>query len=211
MRNSNQLRRGSRPPIPVAGVVALLVAGSLAGCGQTAVATGSPTPQPTPVVTPDPHLTEPVSADQIFRALGAAKVGIVANNANSGQGNPNIVKVINADVGSWPLRITEYRSSAILAKVAGWKPGAKPARNQAPYAIAGLNILIEYGSLSGAAAPKAPDAARQAQAAAIVAALDPLLWPLAQRSVTVIPSRTAEPAASAPGPAASPAAASKAP
>ncbi|HET7703790.1 MAG TPA: hypothetical protein VFK35_10340 [Candidatus Limnocylindrales bacterium] len=198
MRNSNQLDRGRRLSIQAAGLTALLCAVALAGCGGTAIATGSPTPQPTPLLTPDPHLTEPVTADQIFRALGAAKVGIVANNANSGQGNPNIVKVINADVGSWPLRITEYRSSAILAKVAGWKPGAKPARNQAPYSFAGLNILIEYGSLSGAAAPKPPDATRQAQAAAIVTALDPLLWPLAKRTVTDIPSRTAEPAASAP-------------
>lgn len=197
MRNSNQLDRGRRLSIQAAGLSALLLAAVLAGCGGTAVATSSPTPEPTPLVTPDPHLTEPATADQIFRALGAAKVGIVANNANSGQGNPNIVKVINADIASWPLRITEYRSAAILAKVVGWKPGAKPARNQAPYTFAGLNILIEYGSLSGATAPKAPDVARQAHAAAIVAALDPLLWPLAQRTVTVIPSRTPAPAASA--------------
>ncbi len=210
MRHSNHSPVARRLSPWAAGLLALAVV----GCGSAAPASAPPTVAPTPVVTPDPHLREPVTADQIFRALSVAKLGIVANNANSGGGNKDIVKQINADIGSWPLRIIEYRSSAVLAKATGWKAGQAPGSDEAPYAFAGLNVLLQYGPIS-ARAPSAPDATRQKAAAAIVAVLDPLLWPLAQRSVVPIASRTAEPAASvAPsaGPSAAPSGkASKAP
>ena len=163
---------------------------------------------PTPVVTPDPHLTAPVTADQIFRSLGAAKLGIVANNANSGGGRTDVIKLINADIGNWPLRITEYRSTEARKKALAWKAGAAPVRNQTPYAFAGLNVVIEFGPVSSASAPKKPDAARHALAIAIAAALDPLLWPLDQRSVVAIETRAAAPA---PAASAKPARPSKAP
>jgi hypothetical protein len=207
MRDSNHTSRGRRLPYWAVGLFALIVV----GCGQTAAPSASPTPIPTPVVTPDPHLNEPVTADQIFRVLGSAKLGMKANNATLGGGNPAIVKVINADIGNWPVKITEYRSSSALTKALGWKDGTAPVRNQAPFAVAGLNVLIEFGPMGTAAAPEAPDAERQQLAATIVAVLDPLLWPLAQHSVVVAPSRTAEPAPSA-APSAKPAKApSKAP
>ena len=191
MRHSNQAGRGSRLPSWAVGLFVLLVA----GCGQAAVPSASPTATPTPVVTPDPHLKEPVTADQIFRVLSSAKLGMRANNATLGGDVADVVKVINADIGGWPLRITEYRSSAALRKAVAWK-SATPARNETPYAIAGLNVLIAFGPVSRVAPPSAPEAARQEVAAAIVAALDPLLWPMAQHSVVVIPSRSADPAAS---------------
>ena len=189
MRHSNQVSRGSRLPSWAAGLFVVLVA----ACGQTAAQSAPPTPIPTPVITPDPHLTEPVTADQVFRILGSAKLGMKANNATLGGGNPEILKVINADIGNWPLRITEYRSSAALRKDLGWKAGAAPVRNEAPYGIAGLNVLVEFGPISTAGVPKAPEADRQQIAASIVAVLDPLLWPLTQHSVTSAPARTIEP------------------
>jgi hypothetical protein len=198
MRHSNHTGRGRRLPIWAVGVSALV----LAACGSAPAASAPPTAAPTPVITPDPHLKAPVTADQIFRALGAAKLGMTANNANAGGGNPDIVKQINADIGSWPLRIIEYRSSDALAKALTWKPGEAPGSDESAYAFASLNILIQYGPIS-ARAPSAPDPSRQKAAASILATLDPLLWPLLQRTVVAIPSRTAEPSATPAAPAAS--------
>jgi len=190
MRHSNHVGQGRRLPIWAVGLFALVVA----ACGSAPPASAPPSAAPTPVVTPDPHLKAPVTADQIFRALSAAKLGIVANNANAGGGNPDIVKLINADIGSWPLRIIEYRSATALAKALDWKPGDPPGGDESPYAFAALNVLIQFGPIS-ARAPSAPDANRQKAATAIVAVLDPLLWPLLQRSVVAIPSRTPVPVA----------------
>jgi len=161
-------------------------------CGGSNGPSGSPSPLPTPLVTPDPHLHEPVTADQIFLAIGAAKLGMVANNANSETGNPAIVKLINAEINNWPLRITQFSSAAVLKKTLQWKAGEAPVGDEAPYSIAGLNILIEFGPIS-ARAPTRPDASRQDMWTRIVAVLDPLLWPLAQHSVVDVPSRTPEP------------------
>jgi hypothetical protein len=191
MRHSNHAGRASRLSILAVGVFAMIVV----GCGPAAVASVPSLPPPTPVVTPDPHLFEPVTADQIFLALAKAKLGLVTTNANLGNGNPDIVKQINADIGSWPLRITQYRSSAALTRALGWKSGEAPGRNETPYAFAGLNVLVEFGPTATAGAPKPPPAGRQEAAATIVAVLDPLLWPLAQHSVVPIPGRTAEPVA----------------
>jgi hypothetical protein len=206
MRHSNHAGRGRRLPIRAAGLVGLVITSLLlAACGSAPAGSTAPSIAPTPLITPDPHLKEPVTADQIFRALGAAKLGIVANNANAGGGNPDIAKQINADIGSWPLRIIEYKSSAALAKAIKWKPGGAPGGDESPYAFAGMNVLIQFGPIS-ARAPSAPDTTRQQAAAAIVAALDPLLWPLLQRSVVPIPSRTPAPVATPlPSPSAAPA------
>src|SRR5205823_340740 len=160
------------------------------GCGSAAAPSASPAVAPTPVVTPDPHLKDPVTADQIYTVLAEAKLGVVPNNANLGHGNPLVVKQINADLGNWPLRITQYRSAADLKTALAWKSGVAPGGEEAPYAFAGLNILIQFGPIS-ARAPSAPDAGRQQAASAMIAVLDPLLWPLAQRSVVAVPSRTA--------------------
>ena len=194
MRHSNRLARGRRLPEGVAGLVAATVTILVVACGGSATPSPSATPLPTPVITPDPHLREPVTADQIFIAFGGAHLGIVANNANSDTGNPAVIKLINAEIGNWPLRITQYSSSAVLDKAIHWKAGQAPGGNEPPYSIAGLNILIQYGPIS-ARAPGAPDPTRAALAEKIVAVLDPLLWPLRQHSVVQVPTRTAEPTA----------------
>ena len=198
MRTSNQLAGGRWLPGGAAGLAVSLVLTVVAACGGSASPSAPPSVQPTPVITPDPHLSEPVTADKVFVVLGAAKLGITANNANSETGNPAIVKVINAEIGNWPLRITQFSSSAVLRRTVGWKAGARPGADEAPYNIAGLNVLIQYGPISGRPAG-APDAARQALAAQIVDVLDPLLWPLSQHSVVMVPARTPEPTA-APSP-----------
>ena len=190
MRHSNQSGRGPRLPIWAAGLLALAVA----GCGSSTAASATPTPVPTPVVTPDPHLTEPVTADAVYRALGMSGLKVTAINANLGQGNPDIVKQINANLSGWSVRIIQYKSSGLMTPALDWKAGEAPGGDEAPFNFAALNILIQFGPIS-AAAPAAPDASRQKDAAAIVAVLDPLLWPIAQRSVLAIPSRTPAPVA----------------
>ena len=190
MRHSNRDDRGRRLPTLAAGLLALIVA----GCGSSTDGSPSPSVTPAPSVSPDPHLRDPVAADDVYKAFGKGGVVITAINANLGQGNPNIVKQINANLGGWPLRITQYKSGAVLLMSLDWETGQPPGGDEAPYAFAGLNILIQFGPIS-ARAPSAPDASRQKAAASIVAILDPLLWPLAQRSVVTIPSRTPIPAA----------------
>ena len=188
MRHSNHTGGGRRLPAVAVGVAVLI----LAGCGASANGSVPPSAAPTPVVTPDPHLKEPVTADQIYTILAGAKLQVIANSANLGRGNPLIVKQINASIASWPMRITQYRSAADMTKALGWKPGQAPGGNEAPYAFAGLNVLIQVGPITQRP-PATPDAMRQQSAAAVVAILDPLLWPLRQRSVVAIPSRTPEP------------------
>jgi hypothetical protein len=204
MRHSNQTERGRRRPTGRLGFVVVAVAVVLAACGTPAAPPASATPAPTPVITPDPHLKEPVTADQVYGILAAAKVAMTCPNANLGNGNPRIAKQINCTVEGWPLRIIQYTSVSTLGASLKWKAGAAPAGNEAPYNWAALNVLVQYGPIS-ARAPKAPEAGRQATASALVAILDPLLWPLEQHSVVDVPSRTPEPAAT-PAPTAKPSA-----
>ncbi len=197
MRHSNQINRGRRLPVAAVGLAMWIVAAMVAACGSS-TSSAPPSAPPTQVVTPDPHLREPVTADQIYILLEKAKLGIASNNANLGHGNPLIVKQINADIGSWPLRITQYTTSAAREQSVDWKPGEKPVRNEAPYGYAALNVVVEYGPIDTAGVPRAPNATRQQAAAAIVAVLDPLLWPLLEHSVMAIPARTVSPAGTAP-------------
>ena len=200
MRHSNHAVRGRRLTILFVGLFGVAVA----GCGSNAQGSLEPSAAATPAPTPDPHLKEPVTADDMFRIIGKGGLKISSVNANLGQGNPAIVKVINADIGGWPIRITQYTSSSVLTRALDWTPGQAPGGEEAPYAFAGLNILITFGPIS-AKAPSVPEPARTAAAATLVEILDPLLWPLAQRTVTPIPSRTPVPVAT-PTPSPSPSA-----
>ncbi len=164
-------------------------------CGSPPPPSASPTVRPTPVITPNPHLTEPATADQVFRAVRAGDLDLQVNNATNGGADEPLVKRINAAVGNWPLVISEYRSGTVLRAAIGWDPGKPPAQGNSPYAFVGLNILVEFGPLTGI--PAAPDFTRQGQAEAIVALLDPLLWPLEQRSMVPVVTRTAAPASPA--------------
>jgi hypothetical protein len=179
-------------------------------CSSTPSASvAAPTAVPTPVITPDPHLTEPATADQIFHAIRKGDLPLSVNNATTGGLSSPFVKQINAQVGNWPLIITEYRTSAQLHDNAGWDPGTGPTQGEAPYAWAGMNVLVAFGPITGL--PTQPDAMRVQQAKDLVALIDPLLWPMEQRSITPVATKGAPPQVSAqPSPAAS-AAASAAP
>jgi hypothetical protein len=166
----------------------------IGACGQSAALTPTPTPVATPAPTPDPHLKAPVTADQVYLAIAAAHLSLYSNNALLDQGS--IVKRINADLDGWPIRITAYDSVADLLKARTWKPGVAPARGEAPYTFAALNVTVEYGPITGAP-PVAPDAAHQTTAVTVVGLLDPLLWPIEQHSVVAIPARTIPPPPSA--------------
>jgi hypothetical protein len=177
-----------------ASVVALSAA--VAACGSTAPpSVAPPTVRPTPAITPDPHLSEPVNADAIFNAIRVGKLPLSVNNANAGLPGAPIVKQINAQVANWPLIITEYRSSAVLRDALKWDPTAGPKPGDPPYSWVAMNILIAFGPVSGT--PTAPDASRQEQAKALIALVDPLVWPIEQKSMAPVPTKTAPPATSA--------------
>lgn len=146
----------------------------------------SPTARPTPVITPDPHLADPATADAVFLALGAAGLRLVANNAVGGTDDSPLVKRINATFQGWPLAVSEYRTSAALAKLTDWAAGARPDQGQPPVSIVGLNILIEWGPTTGAE-PPAPSGPQVQGLRDLAAALDALLSPLRVRSVVSVP------------------------
>ena len=167
-------------------------------CGSPPPSVAPPTPSPTPSPTPDPHLTDPASADVVFTAIAKARLPISANNAASGT---DPVKKINATFFDWPLTISEYRSSASLAKAVQWTPGDPPQPGEAPVAIQGINILIEWGPKSGA-----PPALTPPQVEAMNALLDVLdtyVGPLTVRSTTrlEVPAAPATPRPSPSAPA----------
>ena len=185
MRSSNQ---------SVQRLVTLVIAvtAGLAACASPAPSSAPPaTPRPTPVITPEPHLTEPATADEIFTAIRVGKLPLSVNNATAGDPNSPVVKRINATVGNWPLIITEFRSIALLRETLKWDPANPPAQGNAPYTFVGLNIVIEFGPTTGVLAT--PDATRRDQAERLVALVDPLLWPLEQRSIAPLATRTSPP------------------
>ena len=207
MRHSNHASRGLRRSARTAGAaapavailrLALLVTIAI-GCGPAAAGSTPPTPPPTPAPTPDPHLKEPVTADQIYYVIAKGGMRLYPNTATTNEGS--IVKRIDADLDGWALRITAYTNRPAMQKARPWKPGGAPGRGEAPFNFSALNLVIEFGPTNRAAAPAAPDAARQATATKLVEMLDPLLWPLEQHSVVAIPGRTAPPAAAASQPA----------
>ncbi len=163
------------------------------GCAGSATPGPSapPTPRPAPVITPDPHLSDPADLDTIFTEL--TKGGLQITPINAGAAAEPLRRV-NATYLDWPIILSEFSSSAALVKAIGWTPGVAPERGDAPYTIVGLNIMIEYGpKVTNAAKPEPPDPIYEAAAEAIVRILDPLLGPLGQRSVVPLPLPTASP------------------
>lgn len=169
----------------------------LAACGSATPSSAPASAAPAPIVTPDPHLSEPATADELFTAIRSGGLPLSVNNATAGDATSPLVKRINAQIGNWPLIITEYRSSAALREVRGWDATKPPAQGDPPYAFVGMNLLIEFGPITGPLV--APDSARRDQAERLAALIDPLLWPLEQRSVIPIATRTpVRPSATAP-------------
>jgi hypothetical protein len=175
----------------------LVLSVAVAACGTSAAqpTAAPPTPKPTPAITPDPHLTDPATADEIFNAIRKGDLPLSVNNATAGGPDAPIIKRINAQVANWPLVITEYRTSRQLRELLAWDPAAAPQQGDPPYAWVGMNILVEFGPVTGV--PVAPDATREQQAKDLIALIDPLLWPLEQRAIDPVPTKTATPAASA--------------
>jgi hypothetical protein len=204
MRTSN---RGIR------GAALAVVAVMAAACGGSAATAPAPTPAPTPVITPDPHLHAPASVDAVFRLLGAAGIHITPNNASNGT-NGEPIKRIAATYNDWPLVLTEFSSADALRRVGRFDAKVRPQKGEAPYIVAGLNILVEFGPAStNDPRPTPADPGRRASLEALVKVLDTLLGPLNARTVDalVLPQLTLAPVASAPASSAAAAAASTAP
>jgi hypothetical protein len=184
MRSSNRAvgaARGRSRRVGRSGAL-VVVAIVVAACGASAAPTPAPTAAPTPVITPDPHLKDPATIQVVYRALVAAGLKVTANTASTApSGEP--VKQISATYDNWPLILSEFSSGAALAKRVAFDPKKGPRAGDAPYVLAGLNILVEFGPKTTNAVPKVPPAERRADALALVAALDPLLGPLSQRSI----------------------------
>lgn len=186
MRNSNR-RRGGRSG-PVASILAIVMV--VAGCGSSATAR-PPTPAPTPVITADPHLRDPASLEDIFNALAAAGLRVTPNNAVAAA-EPR--RKINATFVDWPFVVSEFSSTAARKAATRWNPKVPVARDEAPYAFAGLNMLIEFGpTVTNNATAVAPALPYQEAAAALVRVLDPLIGPLEERAVVPIPVPAASP------------------
>ena len=88
----------------------------------------------------------------------------------------------------WPLHVSQYRTSADLAKAADWEAGEAPARASRPIALAGFNILVQWGPYDRWPSRRSPTSARPPALRALVDAIDALLSPL--RARTVVPVRT---------------------
>lgn len=204
MRTSNQFA-AERPRLRSRPLAAGLIAMGLfvAACGSPAPSVEPATPRPTPVITPNPQMTDPASAEALFTAIARMKLPITANNATAGK---DPVKTINATYHGWPMLISEYKSAATLAKLKPWKAGDPPGQGESPVAIKGLNILIEWGPSTGAK-PPVLDADQIKIMNEFLEAIDPAIGPLTVRTTTELVVPIATPA---PTPKASPSASAKA-
>ena len=172
--------------------VALLAAACGGSPATAAPATATPAP---PTATPNPHLTDPASVDDIYNALTKAGLQISPNSADAGTGG--MVKRLHLTFQAWPLVLTSYTNAKALVSTSGFNPKAKPVLGDPPFAVAGLNILIEYGSSTQNGPPAAPGPAFITAFEQIVAVVDPLIGPLQQQSVTAVPLPTPTPAPTA--------------
>ena len=150
------------------------------------------TPVPTPAATPIAHLTAPVKSDAVFRAMVASGLRIATNNASTGGPGKEPIKRINATYEGWPLAISEYSTPGTLLSAVNWKSGSIPGQGEAPIAIIGENILIEWGPTTGAS-PRRPDGRQMAAAESLATALNALVSPLSLRTIVPIPGVTPDP------------------
>jgi hypothetical protein len=164
---------------------------ALLACDAAVSPTPVPTPTPTPTPTPDPHLVEPTTADEIFRLLQVAGLRLIPTNAVAGRADDAFIKRINATYEGWPLQIVEYPSHGDLLADVAWDATAPIGAGEAPYALAGLNVLLRYGPRgANNATPPPPEAASRAAAEALGDALDRLVGPVAQHSLVQLPIPT---------------------
>jgi hypothetical protein len=166
--------------VTLVGIAAILVA----SCAETPPSV-APTVRPTPIVTPNPHLPTPTTADDVYRGLGSAGLQMTANNATSGQGGDDLVKRINATYLGWPLNLTEFRSASALADRTDWTVDERPGRGEAPISIAASNILVTWGPQTGDQ-PAKPDARQREGLVQLIGAMDRILSPIRARTVVAV-------------------------
>ena len=167
-------------------VVAIAVTTGVAACGEAPASVAPATPRATPRITPDPHLGDPTTADAVFQALAKAGLRVSPNNADAGAADGPLVKRINATLLGWPFTVSQFKTSASLSKLTDWGADGEPAQGDPPIAIAGLNILVEWGPTTGELPPK-PDAAKLTALRDLALNLDMLLSPLRARAVVAVP------------------------
>jgi hypothetical protein len=176
------MRRSNRRIPRITTAVALALATFASGCAAPA-STPPPSQVAAPVVTPDPHLAEPASVDQLYTLVATAGIKITPNTASTGaHGEP--IKRIVGTYSDWPIVLSQYSSGKVLKTEARFDPAVPPGQGEAPYIVVGLNILIEFGPrIVNTRNPEKPPTDKQKAMMALVAVLDPLLGPLSQRSV----------------------------
>lgn len=176
----------------------LTVLAILAAACSSAVPSVAPTVRPTPVVTPDPHLGDPATAQEVYNGLGRAGLRITPNSASEfTTDDVPVVMRITGTYLDWPLDVFEFRSvKDLIAATKAWKADVGPGKGDPPISLSGLNILVTWGPRTTGRKPKAPDQRQAAALEKLVEALEPLLAPL--RARTVVPVElAAAPAASA--------------
>jgi hypothetical protein len=190
---------GALKPVGAGLIVVAIVAVALFTMTRVGTqTTTTPSIAPTPLVTPNPHLSTPATAQQVFNGLGHAGLKVTAHTASAGAADSPVVRKIFASYLGWPLDVTEFRSTKALADAVTWKSGAPPAKGDPPVTIAGGNILIIWGPINAGKAPVKLDERQQAGLQPLVSALDMLLSPLSTRtSERVSVSQTAPPAPAA--------------
>lgn len=152
----------------------------LAACGGPApTPTPIPTPVPTPSATPDPHLPDPGTADELFRRLREAGIPLIGTNA---QQSADPVVRINATFDGWPLALAQFSSTTARAKLVPFRDGAAPGLEEAPYTFVGINIAVSYGPIVQSEKPAAVPADKVASATRLAAELQRFIGPLAERS-----------------------------
>ena len=155
--------------------------GPPASTAPSAVATPPPSAGPTPVAA----LTEPVTADQVYRALVAQGLKVQANTATGGEGHDPL-KVIQASFEGWPLSIGQWSSGKALREAYSWKPGAKPGKQEPPIQFMGRNIIVQWGPVPSGL-PIAPTDEQTVVAIRLRNALETLLPPLQARANVPLP------------------------
>ena len=186
-------------------LIALMIGAAVlaSACGSTPatpVPTTAASTAPIPTATPNPQLHDPASVNDVLGALQKGGLALTANSADARSGN--MMERLHLTYVGWPLTITEYSSARTLASESGFNPKVRPVVGDPPFAVAGLNILIEFGSNTQNGSPSVPEPQYATAFEKLVLVVDPLIGPLRQQSVTPVqlpaptPGPTASPTAS---------------
>ena len=126
--------------------------------GSSAVPVGSGADQSAAPATPNLHIVGAVDANRVFQILSSAKLAVHQETLQGPgpKGEPNATLFI-VD-GSIKVSIDSFSSPGAVA-AAGYTPGSRPKRGDAPYTLWAANIVIHVGNQQGGALPAGPDSA----------------------------------------------------